>query len=737
MQGIGIIALFQTKKNQLNMKKIFSKKIINLLPNKLTFKLNLYYNPIRSICAGLIVISIHTSVFLVSGQELINQKLVNPNDLPFVLAENHNDLINYRLKLEAAQFFTRNQLPETKEEWELYRIRLKNKIVRKTGIVVNHDLPLKMEETGVIQMNGYSIKNIMFQTRPGIYATANLYIPDGNGLFPGAIVMMGHSILGRMYPMYQSVGHSLASNGYICLCIDPWGAGERTTIHGQFEDHGDENSLGSSLMNIGETLMGIQISDNIRGVDLLCSLPNIDTTKIGATGSSGGGNQTMWLAAMDERIKAAVPVVSAGTFESYIMGSPCICEVLPDGLTFTEEAGILSLVAPRAIKMCNHKRDDNPAFYPSEMIRSYKNAKSIFEMYGTVDNISYQVSDTTHGYKTKDIEIMLGWFDLHLNKVGDGSPKQEASDLYFPKEKLMVFPSGERDSKVISTEKYCQLKGTELRTHLLNSKSFDSAKKKNELRDILGVNSKSGIKMTHEFSGINGWNRLAIETSDNKLIPVLLSIPNGISKEFVIVCNTEGKRNIPVDLLNKIISSGKGIALVDLSGTGEVTSTTSSFDIKGNLRTMSRSLLWFGKITLGEWVKELELVADVLRSEFDAKKIQIDGTKEAGLAALFLAALDSNIDHIVLRTAPVSYLFDTRESIDFFGMGIHLPGFLKWGDISLVAALSGNKITFINPVSMSGKKLSKNQLEKYQAEFEKLKVISKQSGRTIFVKSDK
>jgi hypothetical protein len=104
------------------------------------------------------------------------------------------------------------------------------------------------------------------------------------------------------------------------------------------------------------------ITDNIRGVDLLSSLTYVDAQHIGATGSSGGGNQTMWLTAMDERIKAAVPVVSAGTFQAYVMGTPCICEVLVDGLTFTEEAGVLGLIAPRAIKMCNHSKDNLPGF---------------------------------------------------------------------------------------------------------------------------------------------------------------------------------------------------------------------------------------------------------------------------------------------------------------------------------------------------------------------------------------
>jgi hypothetical protein len=200
--------------------------------------------------------------------------------------------------------------------------------------------------------------------------------------------------------------------------MDPWGAGERTTNFGEFEYHG--GNLGASLMNIGRTLLGIQVSDNMRGVDYLASLPYVDSVNIGATGASGGGNQTMWLAAIDDRIKAAVPVVSVGTFESYVLGHNCICEVLVDGLTYTEASGVLGLMAPRALKMHNHKRESNPAFFPEEMLRTYKNAKPIFELHGARDKISYDLFDLTHGYFQENREGMIGWFDLHLKGEGDG-----------------------------------------------------------------------------------------------------------------------------------------------------------------------------------------------------------------------------------------------------------------------------------------------------------------------------
>ena len=684
------------------------------------------------LCIGFIALNTHVNSFNIPIEDPTTPTIESPDSLPSVLPKNHGDLIAGKLRLEAVLKFGEHQLPDNLKAWEIYRLQLKNKIIQKAVVIINHKLPLNLKETGNIQMDGYTIKKITFQTRPGVYATANLYVPDGKGPFPAVINMTGHWPKAKIDSTgQQAVGHTLALNGYMCLSVDPWGYGERTTIHGIFESH--DGNLGASIMNIGESLMGLEISDNIRGVDLLCSLSYVDPKNIGATGASGGGNQTMWLASLDDRIKAAMPVVSVGTFESYIMGSPCICEVLVDALTFTEEAGVIALVAPRAIKICNHKKDRNPAFYPSEMLRSYSNAQPVFQMLGVENNLTYQLFDLPHGYLAEDREAMLGWFDLHLRGTGTGVPKKEIPFKLLHEEQLMVFPKGQRDADVISTDEYCKRRGNELRTAFLNSRSFDAELKKNELRAILGISEKPILKNVHEYSQLNGWERLALETSDNKLIPVLLHAPSGKSGEFVIVSNTYGKDNIASDLVERLIKTGKGIAIVDLSGTGEAASTSSlSLDRKAKLRTISMSILWFGETLSGEWVKELNVVTQFLKSNYGAKNVSIDGSKEAGLAGLFLAALEGNINNVILRDAPISYLFDNRESIDFFGMGIHLPGFLNWGDISLAAALSGKNITFINPLTMSGQKISEEKLKEYQTEFKKLRVSYKQPGTTVF-----
>ncbi|MCK9414404.1 MAG: acetylxylan esterase [Prolixibacteraceae bacterium] len=665
----------------------------------------------------------------VPNRSIVNS--ANTDSLPTILAKDHADLVVSQFRNEAIFKFAGHQLPANLKEWELLKLQLKNEIIEKAGITVDHKLPLDYHETGSVQMEGYTIKNIFFQTLPGLYATANLYIPDGDGPFPGVINMNGHWTEAKMAPPIHSVGQTLALNGYVCLNIDAFGAGERGTIPGVFEYHG--GNLGASMMNIGKSLQGIQVSENIRGIDLLCSLPYVDTKKIGATGASGGGNQTMWITAMDDRVQASVPVCSVGTFEAYIMRSNCVCELLIDGLTLTEESGILSLVAPRAILLLNHNQDANPTFNPSEMLRSYTNAKPVFELYGVGENISYQLFDLPHGYDSQDREAMLGWFNLHLKGKGNGLPIKEIAFKNLPSEQLMVFVPGNRDPKVASVQEYCKLKGEELRSGFLSTKTIDIDLKKKELRDLLRINENLILKEIHQYSGISGWDRYALETSDGKLVPLLHLAPANKSLGYTILCNPEGKNSISPSLIGELMKKGAGIVIVDLSGTGEVTSTASlAFDKIRKLHTLSRAELWLGKTVLGEWVKELDLVIQFLDTNLKARKVSVDGSKEAGLAGLFLGALEGNVDQLVLRDAPASYLFDSREGLDFFSMGIHLPGFLQWGDVSLVSALSGKNVQFINPVTMSGNAINGEKLTALESEFEKMRTLSGQSGKTTF-----
>src|SRR5690606_23947104 len=527
--------------------------------------------------------------------------------LPKVLGEQRSDVINARLSHQAALAFQKFPPATTRTDWELRKKELRKRIAELCGARTFPDLDPDYHETGQINIEGGVVKMIYFQTRPGVYATANLYVPEGEGPFPAVITMMGHSSNGKLYDMYRAVGHELVRNGYVSLHIDPWGAGERTTTHGNFEYHGAH--LGASLLNVGETLLGMQLTDNMRGVDLLSSLPFVDAARIGATGASGGGNQTMWLAAMDERVKASMPVVSVGTFESYIMSSNCVCEMLPDGLTFMEESEVLGLVAPRAIRICNAEQEANKAFIPSEMKRSAENARPIFALYDARENLEYQVGNTTHGYHPVYRESLIGWMDLHLKGEGDGTPRLTIEYDIPGRESMMVFAPGNRPDEVANTVDYYAEKERQYAT-LEPGKEEDA---RNQLRDLLRIPENKSLDHAHRFGMDAGWYRYALETTDGFFIPALIKPPATSNGEFVMVAHTEGKANVAHAKLQEWERAGKGICLVDFWGLGESGSAEAQKKTGSHLptfHTLSRSLMWLGQTMQGVWVREMEVVAD-------------------------------------------------------------------------------------------------------------------------------
>lgn len=644
------------------------------------------------------------------------------------------DIISAKLKYEAALDFNLRQLPATKKEWEAYRINLRSQLLKASGTEINHSLPLDIHETGSIKMKGYTIKKIYFQTRPKVYATADLYVPDGKGVFPAVINMHGHWPNGKTGDMVQSCAHELALNGYVCLNIDAWGSGERTTTHGIDEYHG--SNLGASLLNIGESLLGNQLTDNMRGVDLLVSLPYVDKNNIGATGASGGGNQTMWLSALDERIKACMPVVSVGTFQSYIMGSNCVCELMPEGLTYSEESGILGLIAPRAIKICSGLKDASPTFYPSEMIRSFTNAKPIFALYNAANNIRYQFFNTPHGYWPEMREAMLGWFDLKLKGIGNGDFKQEIPFTLLSTEQLMVFPKGKRDPLVINTADYCIQKGKALLKDLYDTKSINREKKLEGLRNILLLTSSaSEVKRVHEYEKKENWQRIVLETSDQHLIPLRYFSSAKSNSPVAVLCydsNKDGKEKM---IINDYLQKGYSVAVTDVWGTGEL----SSFQARATdgrlpeFHTLARSELWLGHTIMGEWVSDINNVVNFIGSTYKPSSIIVDAGREIAIAALMQSTLNNNVDTCVLRMCPLSYALDKREGIDFFNMAIHLPGILKWGDISLVAALNTRaKLIFRSPVSLTGERITGQSLLTFEEKFSIMKAACKNENKIVF-----
>ncbi|GAA4791409.1 hypothetical protein GCM10023231_19160 [Olivibacter ginsenosidimutans] len=622
--------------------------------------------------------------------------------LSHVLDSQPADFIAQHYRSLAAKAFQEAVIPSNKEFWLKQKNVLKQRIIQETGVQRYPNLPLEIKETGMIVKTEYRIKNIRFQTRPGVYATANLYIPEGKGPFPGVLITHGHWPDGRRAVIFQEVAQVLAQSGYVALTIDAWGAGERCTIAGEQEYHGA--NLGASLFNIGQSLLGMQLTDNIRAVDLLCSLPGVDSTKIGATGSSGGGNQTMWLAALDERIKAAIPVVSVGTFQSYVMNSNCVCELLPHGLSFTEESAVLGLIAPRALKVFNANQDANPSFFPAEMLRTYANARKIYALMGAKEQLSYQRFDTGHGYWPVMQEAMLGWFDHQLKGIGDGSAKPRPSVLPLPAKDLATYPDNQREKEVASTADFCRQEGSkslDINHFKIDKAYFDG--KRESLKQIIGTREIRVIKRVDKLGDQDGWRRMVLRTMAGQTIPFLWYASRNKVTSYQLFIHSQGKDSLSSEAIEKAIQNKENVILLDLWGTGEQASPEAQ-QIDGRLppfHTLARSALWLGRTVIGEWVADLEVMQKWLKQQ-GCEKLTISAYKETAVAALAFSIWNKT-DRLILYDCPKSYHFDQRDSIDYYNMAIHLPGIIPWGDVALMKTLSTARMASYRERTMSGR----------------------------------
>ncbi|HEY1859358.1 MAG TPA: alpha/beta hydrolase family protein, partial [Gemmataceae bacterium] len=345
------------------------------------------------------------------------------------------------IRAQAAVLRKGNTDPTSRKDWEERRTRLRAAMFAAMGTMPDKASPLEPKVIATLKRKGYRIENLIFQSRPDVWVTANVYVPEGEGKRPAVLVVHGHWPWARRDPVVQARCLGLVHLGFLVLAVDAFGAGERYTSPGQGTYHGA--LYGSTLWPAGLTLLGCQVYDNRRAVDYLLSRPEVDGDNIGITGASGGGNQSMYAGAVDERLKAVVPVCSVGTYQAYLKAACCVCEVLPGALRFTEEGDVLGLVAPRALMVISADQDAFQ-FSVGEAKKSLECAGAIFKLHDAPEKVCHAVFESKHDYNRPMREAMYGWMTRWLKGEGKGEPIAEPDHEVEKVEDLSCFPDGER-----------------------------------------------------------------------------------------------------------------------------------------------------------------------------------------------------------------------------------------------------------------------------------------------------
>ncbi len=307
--------------------------------------------------------------------------------------------------------------------------------------------PLKATVTGRLERDGYTVEKLHFQSRPGLYVTANLYLPrPAKERYPAILYLCGHySNMKRdgnkAAADCQSHGIWFATHGYVALVLDTLELGEIASLH-----RGTLRQARWWWHSAGYTPAGVECWNAIRGLDYLVSRPEVDPERVGATGISGGGMATFWVAAADERVKAAAPVSGTGDLLFYAgeggVGRHCDCMLLYNRARWNWTT-IAALVCPRPLLVVN---SDNDVYFPmSANERVVNRLERLYARFGAGDRVEAVVSVGGHGYRTDVRRTSFEFFNRHLkgdSRRVEDADAAEASRGGYPIEPgtLRVFP---------------------------------------------------------------------------------------------------------------------------------------------------------------------------------------------------------------------------------------------------------------------------------------------------------
>jgi dienelactone hydrolase len=265
----------------------------------------------------------------------------------------------------------------TKADWEKRRPGLRRQFLEMMGLwPMPPRTDLKAVVTGKAEADTFTVERLHFQSRPGLYVTANLYMPKNperqrRGVkFPAILYVCGHATVVENGVAFGSKAHYqyhpawFAAHGYVCLALDTLQLGEIPGHH-----HGTHRMGRWWWHTRGYTPAGVELWNAIRAIDYLESRLEVDPKRIGVTGRSGGGATTWWVAAADDRPRAFAPVAGIADLRAHVV------ESYPGRLVNGAIAGhcdcmyfvnthrwdfplVAALAAPRPVLLGNSDADD-------------------------------------------------------------------------------------------------------------------------------------------------------------------------------------------------------------------------------------------------------------------------------------------------------------------------------------------------------------------------------------------
>lgn len=555
------------------------------------------------------------------------------------------------------------------------------------------------------QKDGYRIETIVFESLPKRYVTANLYLPAGDGPFPASLSLCGHGISGK-YGTLAAV--TMALNGIAVLVVDPIGQGERVQF---LDEKGKPTTRGATsehtLLNAGCNLLGSSLAayewwDNHRALDYLETRPDIDKTRFGVYGSSGGGTQTAYLIGLEDRLKVASICSYFSQRERVLelQGASDGCQhVSGEGEAHIEIADWVTMFAPKPVLVMSGLYDFVDYWGAAQ---GSSELQQVYTAMGAPDNFRQFTAECGHGMPQEKREALVTWFRKWL--YNDPTPVHEKEVTSAPLNETLCTSTGQvltAYADAVSVQSYNLDLGEKLSEQRRQFLSQDNAVIRQKVLDLLGVDIPKEPITPEQTGFIEGDTydvyKYQIIRKGEMPVPCVVVMPKTIapSGNVVLYLNESGKADLLSNdsTLHHFINRGDLLVAADLRGYGETTDPVHLNESKYWNREYRNAMisLHIGRTIVGQRVTDVLSLLDFISTDtrFAGRPIHLTANGTYGPVAIHATFLDQRIAQTKVSHSIHSYLEYLQNPMQQDVFTNVIPGVLGFYDLGDLAGKAG------------------------------------------------
>jgi dienelactone hydrolase len=599
----------------------------------------------------------------------------------------------------------------TLQDWEKRRVELRRQLWQSLGdFPLDPRPPLNPRVTGRVDRGDHVIEKVVYESLPGLYVTMLVYRPARlEGRVPAVLCVNGHWPESKATAMIQQRCVGLTRMGVIALCQDVIGAGERTALTGREPRWYHGVYRGAAPLVVGRSLTGYIMYECIRAMDYAVSRPDVDPRRVLCTGASGGGKQSLFFAALDDRLAGAVPVCWVSSYGAHMGATACLGEVPTGVLRYTDQWEILGLHAPRPLLGIAASQDDH-VFAPRLMFDTLaKTRDRVYRLYGADNLVRGEEVNSRHDYNQPMRELLYNHVATYLQ--GAAAPHiTEPPDL--PVEAIETLRCGLPPESETVLSLTCR-RARELAAAVpVPRRAAPWRRQKTKMlarlrTDVFGGFPDPGqVRRTHVRTLASPGHRAehwTFETEPGVIVPAVLHVPDGVStnarRPAVLVVDEDGKQAAcDRGLVERLVKAGfVGLAL-DYRGTGETAGTVPAYEDVADYN-LSNYALYLGRPLAGMRVFDILCAVDFLagRPDVDVRRIAVAGRGMGAFTGMLAAAFDERIAAVAAEEMLATWVFP--EEFDRIGISYLIPNILTVGDVGhLAACVAPRPLLLVNAV---------------------------------------